>query len=155
MGVLFNYSGLSTQLTAIAKSLNQINGTQFNAKFILSVGKGILAINPDSGNYELETTTVVVIKARLIPDKKISENINIGTPFTRMMLTGNLLEPLNYAGEFNNYLHCELLNEGAWLKGKFYPTLSITSNEVESQSLRLALGSQIKGYFEIDGSLSV
>lgn len=154
MGVLFNYSGLTNNLSAIAKSLASINGTQYNAKFILSVGSGIVEINPETGNYDLATTTNTIIKAKLISVKSVADNINIGTPFSRMHLEGQLLEPLIYNGEFNNYLDCELLNDGNWLKGKFYPELSIVSSLVESFSLRSALGSQINGYFEINGNLA-
>jgi hypothetical protein len=154
MSTLFNFSGLRQQLSVIAKSLEKVNGNDYNAKFILSVGSGLLEINPDTGNYDYAIAKNVIIKAKLMPIKEMNDNINIGTAFNRMYLEGHLLEPLIYSGEFNNYLDCELLNDGNWLKGKFYHQLNIASSQVENQSINLALGTQIKGYFEINGSVA-
>jgi hypothetical protein len=154
MPLLFNYSGINNCLNAIVNSVKGINNFNYNAKFILSVGSGIVELNPETGNYDLVTTTAVTIKAQLMPMKELNENINIGTPFTKFYLEGHLYDPLNYNGEFNNYLECELLNDGSWLKGKFYPQLTLNTPLIESFSLRSALGSQIKGYFEINGNLS-
>jgi hypothetical protein len=154
MSVLFNYDGLRKNLSKISKSLKQVNGNQYNCKFSFNIGSGIVAINPDTGNYDLETTSTVVIKAQLRVLKEETDNINIGTPFTRIRLQGHLSEPLNYAGEFTQYIDCELLNDGIWLTGKFYPELKVSSALVETFSLSSALGTAITGYFETNGNLA-
>lgn len=154
MSVLFNYSGLRKNLTSIAKSLAQVNGNQYNAKLSFFVGSGTVIVNPETGNYELQTTSTVTIKAQLRVINERPDNINIGSPFTRLRLEGHLVEPLNYTREYTQYIDCELLNDGVWLKGKFYPELNLSSAIVESTSIYLAVGTAITGYFEVNGNLA-
>ena len=147
-------NGLVAQLKKISTALSGVQGTIYNAKFILSVGSDNVIIDPITGNYTFETTTTIEIKANLLPDKKLNEDVNIGTPFTRLYLKGKLVEPLKYSGELSSFISCEIINEGTWIKGKFYPELDLSSGIVDSFSISKALGSSISGYFEIDGDLA-
>ena len=154
MSVLFNHDGIVATLKRLSTSLAQVQGKIYNTKFILTVGSDNVVVDPITGNYEFETSTTVEIKANLIPSKPPQEDINIGTPFTRLYLKGKLVEPLNYSGELNNFIDCEMLNNGNWIKGKFYPELNLSSGIVENFDIRKALGSTISGYFEISGDLA-
>lgn len=154
MSVIYNHEGVTLALKNLAVALAHVQGKIYNAKFILTVGSDDVVVDPITGNYEFETSTTVEIKANLLPSKPPQEDINIGTSFTRMYFVGKLVDPLNYSGELNNFIQCEMLNDGSWIKGKFYPELSLYSGTVENFDIRKALGSSISGYFEISGDLA-
>jgi len=151
MSVLFNHTGLINSLQNLTKSLAYVQGDIHNARFILSVGNGLVIVDPESGNYTYENVQTVVVTANLLPSKPPAESINIGTPFSRMYLKGKLVNPLTFSGELTNFITCEMLNNGNWVKGKFYPELNLSSGTVESFNISDALGTTISGYFEIDG----
>lgn len=151
---MFNYVGLLGGLKRISTALTQVQGKIFNTKFILTVGSNGVIVDPVTGNYTFQDSTTVEAKANLRPKNNPKEDINIGTPFTRLYLEGKLVEPLNYSGELTNFVECEILNSGSWIKGKFYPELNLSSAVVESFDISKALGTTITGYFEIDGDLS-
>jgi len=154
MSILFNHEGIVSSLKSLSNALSGVQGLIYNTKFIVTVGSDNVIVDPVTGNYTFETTSTVEIKANLLPQKPPQENIDIGTPFTRTYLKGKLVEPLNYSGELSNFIQCEILNCGAWIKGKFYPELNLSSGTVQSFDISKALGNSISGYFEIDGDLA-
>lgn len=154
MSVIYNHEGVTSALKNLANALQGVQGTIYNTKFILTVGSDNVVVDPITGNYEFETSSTVEIKANLLPSKPPQEDINIGTSFTRMYFVGKLVDPLTYSGELTNFIECKMLNNGVWIKGKFYPELNLSSGTVENFDIYKALGSSISGYFEISGDLA-
>lgn len=145
--MLDNYKGLREVLAYHSKSLKGIVGNNYNAILYFEESSGEVVID-ELGNYVLDTTTEVKVKARLSQKKDPNLTVNPGIDTIRTYLEGNLICAPELCGGFPNYLRCEMRQDNQWVTGRFTFVNFVPHAFIESISVATAIGQKICGYFE-------
>lgn len=147
--MLDTYQGIRNVLSDHSKSLKGIIGTNYNTLLYFEQSSGDVIID-ELGNYTLETTTEIEIKARLSKKKDPNLTINPGVDTIRTYLEGNLVCTPELCGGFPNYLRCRIRQDNQWVDGRFTFVNFIPHAFIESISVAIAVGQKVCGYFERD-----
>ena len=156
MGTWYDYTGTSSSLNTLSRSLKGILGSSYNATFTFSTQSFDSFSYDDFGNIVVSSNSSnITLRAKLTPKKDIDNNINIGSPMTRLYLEGYLVGNQNYKGNLPLVMECTLKNEATILTGSFHTVVTLDNSVTSDHGYRLATGSMVKGYFQTNGNLPV
>lgn len=146
MGLLFNYSGIQSQLSEITAAFSGVPGDIFNnAQFTFQNVTNYI-LDPNTGNYVPDGTTSEAITARLQRKRAPEEIKKPGIDFERLYFEGNLMSPKKRAVLQDN-TPCSILLHGVWVDGVFEFVLTPRGAIDESIDMDTAVGQPIRGFW--------
>lgn len=144
------HDGLLKSLSRITIALPGIARNSPNAELSWKEFSGGVVVDPVTGNYVPSNSIPVLVKAELQQAKDPQTQENPGLNRNRIYLTGYLHDPLIYKNPLPETMEAVIKYQGEWRKGKFFPLIIFNDSIGESINLDIALGQEIRGYFEIE-----
>ena len=142
-----DFSGIDCVMQKVSNSLTQAQGIAYNAIFKLSNGSGNV-IEDDLGNYTFETLVTEEIQVTLW-EVKATDYVDVAeTDLARTYMRGYCVDPSYINKIFDNYVDCDLKQDGEWIKGRFTFIDKITTALEENYTLANCTGQKVFGYFE-------
>lgn len=151
----YDYVGVTQSLAQLSRSFSGVLGSSYNTILTFQGTRTFteLVYDEEGSIVSASDYNTITLRARLRPVKNINPDINIGSPNKGIYLEGYFARGVEYKGNLPAQMDCTIKNENAQLVGKFYPLVTLESNETEDYFIRSATGNILRGYFETDGHL--
>jgi len=144
----YSAQGALDAIKVISVSIAGLLPQSPNFKFYLSLAGGDLA-SDDWGNPITDENLEITLTGRLYQTKPTTTQPNPGVADSAVYYEGRLTDNSRFPQPLPVKVEAEILSEGLWRKGVFYPVQRFQSAISESIAASAALGQKISGYFQI------
>jgi hypothetical protein len=119
-----------------------------NFKFYVVLSAGDLGFD-DWGNPISDENLKITLTGRLSQVKPTTTVPNPGVEANAIYYEGRLTDDSKFPNPLPTKVGAQILSEGLWRKGTFYPVQTFQSAFSESIAASSALGQKVAGYFQL------